>query len=887
MASRSNIGASRLSALSASLTPAATRNASAIPALHGAASSVNQESLQDSLDEDVEHIICAIDKRGSNFGCAVYTETEQKLSIMEDISFPGPDFVTTLLSHVNPTVLLYPSRMDDFLDDSVKGSEDDQTTPYRISIRPSVEFIYETSRLKLSSLKMGVVVADIQEESALEILEIDAEQRRHENLVRLSAWIDVSSKTSVGCSGSILAYLQRKKAVEYLPGDPRATAPTVATLEMFSLKNTMFINTDTICSLQIFQDEGHPNFHMQGKGGRGKEGLSLFGIMNSTKTQTGFFMLKQWFLRPSLSMTVLQRRHNAIACLLHPQNAHVSAAITKSLTKIKNIPKVLGALRKGKGRAPDWASLLNFSFHCLKIRTLLLELEDSANLSFLVKTQETLDVGILQGIGLAIDNTIDFDESALQQRVIVKPNVDSRLDNLRQTYAGLDSLLFDAARQVATDLPEDVAGSLNVVYFPQLGYLIVISVNPESGESSYIGDGWEFQFSTVTNFYYKNAQMREMDDYLGDMYSLICDREIELVYELQIEVLRHNSMLLACSQIISELDCYNSLAESAAKYKYSRPIMTESNIIEISKGRHPLQEQCVSAFIENDTILHGGLGQEIPSEGNSEEAENHPSMILLTGPNYSGKSVYLKQVAIIVYMAHIGSFVPAAHATIGLTDKILTRIQTRESVSRIESAFMIDLQQIAISLRLATRRSLLIIDEFGKGTDQADGAGLACSVLEHLLNRGAERPKVVAATHFHEIFENGFLTAHPYLRFACMKILLDASAEEVSDQITYLYKLEKGRSISSFGTCCAALNGIDPAIVARAEDLILLSARGEDLIAACMKFSESEKMELESAEKIAREFLTWDFDEDLAEDEGEAYGWVKEKLNKLLSGVRY
>jgi DNA mismatch repair protein MSH5 len=124
-------------------------------------------------------------------------------------------------------------------------------------------------------------------------------------------------------------------------------------------------------------------------------------------------------------------------------------------------------------------------------------------------------------------------------------------------------------------------------------------------------------------------------------------------------------------------------------------------------------------------------------------------MLILTGPNYSGKSVYLKQVALIVYMAHVGSYVPAESAKIGITDKILSRVSTRETVSRIQSAFMIDLQQISLALSLATRKSLLVIDEFGKGTDSSDGAGLACAVFKYLLSLGIHSGKVLAATHFH------------------------------------------------------------------------------------------------------------------------------------------
>lgn len=182
---------------------------------------------------------------------------------------------------------------------------------------------------------------------------------------------------------------------------------------------------------------------------------------------------------------------------------------------------------------------------------------------------------------------------------------------------------------------------------------------------------------------------------------------------------------------------------------------------------HILQELLVSSFVANDTRLRGGEGhQEVASDteqgheydqqalassttGHAHTHDDGPSMLILTGPNYSGKSIYLKQVALIVYMAHVGSFVPADVAEIGLTDKILSRVATRETVSYVQSAFMIDLQQISLALSSATRRSLLIIDEFGKGTASSDGAGLACAVMEHLLNLDGERPKVVAATHFH------------------------------------------------------------------------------------------------------------------------------------------
>lgn len=243
-------------------------------------------------------------------------------------------------------------------------------------------------------------------------------------------------------------------------------------------------------------------------------------------------------------------------------------------------------------------------------------------------------------------------------------------------------------------------------------------------------------------------------------------------------------------------------------YQLSRPQITPDNIIHIKGGRyisfglslelttnfnhsHILQELTVSSFVPNDTFLVGGVGNDVSqheidqsfdtrsnprinSSENTYTDKESPSMLVLTGPNYSGKSVYLKQVALIVFMAHVGSFVPARSAKIGLTDKILSRVTTRETVSRIQSAFMIDLQQISLALSLATRRSLLIIDEFGRGTDSSDGAGLACAVMEYLLNLENERPKVIGATHFHgELFYLVFYLfakcIQKYLRWAFSK----------------------------------------------------------------------------------------------------------------------
>jgi DNA mismatch repair protein MSH5 len=375
-------------------------------------------------------------------------------------------------------------------------------------------------------------------------------------------------------------------------------------------------------------------------------------------------------------------------------------------------------------------------------------------------------------------------------------------------------------------------------------------------------------------------------------------------------------MLVAASDLCGEIDCMLALAQGANQHNLVRPRMNLENVVDIKNGRHLLQEMTVPSYVTNDAFLAAGKGSSnnnnspersemlssSPVANNASpnsaeittEAEaGGPSMLLLTGPNYSGKSVYLKCLAQIVYLAHIGSFVPCSSAIIGLTDAILTRIRTCETVSRPHSAFMIDLQQVAMVLKKATRRSLVVIDEFGKGTDSSDGAGLAAGLFQHLLDRGEETPKVLAATHFHEIFEAGFLPPQRGLGFAHMEVRVDRrrSGRQITDddslgtEVTYLYNLRPGRSSESFGTQCAAMNGVPAAIVERASQLSQLALKGEDLVRVCAGVGKEEEEDLERAETVARRFLEWDLEEgDSALEDSRMF--LEELVGENAGGMR-
>ncbi|KAF2862781.1 hypothetical protein K470DRAFT_166767 [Piedraia hortae CBS 480.64] len=853
-----------------------------------------QQDTEFAADVDtLAEVVMAVNmtERGT-IGCAYYVAWEEKLCFMEDAKQGSADIVEALKLFIEPTVVLVSTKCDEDAAARLEGnptpgsSDGDRRAgradlPYLIENRPAVEFGYESAKNKLIKLRIGEdggprvtfvvpgdVVPDHWNDGSYETPFAGSQER----LLRLSSWINLESRTTVGCAGAVLSYLQRRRATSCVPGhEASASMFLINTVEMFSLVGSMFINSDTLHSLQIMSTESHPNIKPPSGGwaSGSKEGLSVYGLFHQqAKTTQGRALLRQYFLRPSLNIEIINERLHTIEAFLRPENTSCLGHIVDSLAKIKNIRLAVVNLRRGNSGGLDknrgvsssvWPSLRNFIYFALGIRDSIEELNGGEGLGLMTKIIETFDKQELVAVGHLISSVVDFESSRDQRRTVVLPGVDDELDEAKRTYDGIEDLLSQVARQIAETVPAELDTRINVIFFPQIGFLISTQLAKDLGRGVYEGtaeDVWEKMFVTEQNAYYKNTQMAEMDQYFGDIYGRICDKEIEIVQELAMRVLEHEDLLNTVSDVCGELDSFVALARGASLHNFCRPIMTSDNVVQVKGGRHPLQELTVSSYVANDSDIAGGEGEQTNNTESS--ADGGPRMVLMTGPNYSGKSVYLKQVAIIVFMAHVGSFVPAAAATIGLTDKLLTRISTRESVSRFQSAFAIDLQQVSMALNLATRRSLLIIDEFGKGTESNDGAGLAAGVFEHLLQRGTECPKVLAATHFHEIFEAGFLTPRRSLVFTHMEVRIDQEATDVEGQVTYLYNIRQGRSSSSLGTYCAAMNGIDMAIVDRAEELILLMARGENLREICAELPVNELEEITEAEAIARAFLEVD-----------------------------
>ncbi|KAL2756140.1 hypothetical protein ACRALDRAFT_1033270, partial [Sodiomyces alcalophilus JCM 7366] len=825
-----------------------------------------------------------------SLGSAYYLSHQQALFVMNDLEGAGVSVLESLLIHIQPTTVLLPFQTQDlvidFFDKNATWAAEVTKIVGSFVVRTlaSAEYGYNIALNRLRKLSiptahpLGVVNAprvdtEVQVGTSLESVMAEG--------MRLGSNIDLESRLSVCCAGAVISDVLRQG--EDCGRDDTPT--TIRSMRMFSLSHYVRVSGYALKSLQITRSELHPNRHAWGSGksttGQ-RESLCILGLFRTfTGTPQGRVRLRQIFLTPLMDLGIIRERHRTIATILRPENSETLRHICQRLRKIPDIRKSLTRLRRGidlsTGQAAvsgdTWWNLARFTLNCSQLRDLLLQLDPRRESAIIAETVESICASTMRKIGALIHSTVDFEEATADVRVVVKPGLNNELDRLRRDYQGIESLLAQASSELTRELPEwarkYVAGC---VFWPQLGFLTIVPLDSFTQLPMYEGQGlhadrWEMLFSADRTAYYKNRRMRELDAHLGDFHTKILNFEISIIHNLAVEILKHEPALVLASDTCGEIDSLVALAVGAQKHQWTSPVMTSANVVRIRGGRHPLQELVVSTYVPNDCDIGSGVvdasdtdclgSSESGPESYAESLENREqgNVVVLTGPNHAGKSVFVKQVALIVYLAHIGSYVPASRATIGLTDQILTCIPCGDVALQGESLYGSDLQQVALCLKSATRRSLVFIDEFGKGTRADDGAGLMAALLAHFLSLGPECPRVLITTHHHEIFEGGYVGNSPALSFAHMDVRLDLAAPHRNDMLTYLYKLVRGRSNSSFGGLCAAFNGVDQAVVDRADAISLLLARNENLAAACARLDTEDEGRLEEAESVARRFL--------------------------------
>ncbi|KAK7228404.1 hypothetical protein V2G26_000574 [Clonostachys chloroleuca] len=854
-------------------------------------------------DEFSEEIIMAIDLKGTDtMGCAYFNTSTAILYLAEDILQATLDVVGQLVMHARPTTFLVSRRAREDLMDTLEMLNSqakvlaEQSHLFNLRVVPSSDFSNTSAREGLASLDLDIADSVKTLVSSSDNSQLGASH--HETLkesrviksLRCGSLINIDSHVSINCAGAVMVELHRCRSA----GHHSQPIYSISSLRMFQFSDYLFISAETLQSLQIVRSELHPNSQIWGQGPNSnsmKESLSIYGLFHFLAcTSQGRKSLRQIFLRPTLDMDTIVERQRTIQFLLRQENTDITRKIPSVLRRVKNVRSIMAHLRKGIDLASVrqsfdkcvWASLRAFTVQALRLREMIASLRGGDDIEIVRRVLEGVEPSIVVRVGELVDKTIDFDQSIEQYRPSVKEGIDPELDQLKRFYGGMPSFLSKVVKKVSRNIPEWAHRYIqSCVFLPQLGFLTMVEFDPQTKSAKYEGEGatddkWEQLFTANGAVCYKNRYMRELDEQFGDMYCQIGDREVEIVHNLVNLVLKHEDVLIRASDLCGDFDALAALAAGAEKYRWTKPRMTTENILEIRGGRHPLQELVVTTFVPNDCRLSY-------EEVDDPDATESSSALLVTGPNHSGKSVFLKQTAIIVYLAHIGSFIPAESATVGLTDKIFTRISTRESATRNESAFAIDLKQVVQATRNATERSLVLVDEFGKGTNSDDGAGLLAAVLSHFLSLSPKSPRLLVATHFHELFECGYLKELRGIAYSHMDVRAHTTEAGGDGEITYLFKLASGYSNLSFGGKCAALNGVPDAIVSRADAISSLLAHNEDLSSACARLSREEQTRLEEAEVVARRFLRAGLDAGKGTTGFHATASLKATLNNILA----
>jgi DNA mismatch repair protein MutS len=591
----------------------------------------------------------------------------------------------------------------------------------------------------------------------------------------------VKSLDGFGCSEMPAAIGAAGAIIHYLKQQLRRKVDHLAALRCDARDDYVMLDAATQVNLELVESRGARN-------------MSLLAALDRTVTPMGGRKLRSWILQPLRDLAELERRQQLIADLLH--EADLLAALRSCLKSIRDLERAAGRLSQASGNARDLVALKISLQQIPELKNELRKLIDRVDFG---KEQPQMGTlcrvvfeslqempGLTERLGAAL---VEDPPMVLKEGGIFRDGFDADLDELRQgSREGKNWIAQLQEREIA----ESGIKSLKVRFNSVFGYFIEITnSNLANVPARYIR-----KQTTVGGERFITPELKEMESKILGADEKARQLEYQLFQTLREETLRELEPIQETAAAIGTLDAICSLAETARLYGYARPALNESLRLVIRDGRHPVLDQNLAEekFVPNDTDLDG----------------ERMRLAIITGPNMAGKSTYIRQVALIVLMAQIGSFVPASSAEIGLVDRVFTRVGASDDLSRGQSTFMVEMNETANIVNNASERSLVILDEIGRGTSTFDGLSIAWSVAEFLHDKIKSR--TLFATHYHE------LTKLASERKGVANF--NVAVREWNEQIIFLRKIIPGGADKSYGIHVARLAGIPKEILDRARDIL-------------------------------------------------------------------
>ncbi|HSB60389.1 MAG TPA: DNA mismatch repair protein MutS, partial [Vicinamibacteria bacterium] len=509
---------------------------------------------------------------------------------------------------------------------------------------------------------------------------------------------------------------------------------------------------------------------------------TLLDVLDRTRTAMGARLLRDWILRPLVDLERIQDRLDAVEELAF--RTVERGRLREALGGVQDLDRILGRVSLGTAGPRDLAAL------AASLRAAAALPETLAELLAPLARAVVKDVDPPLDVAEAVERTlVDSPPATLREGGLVRDGVDPELDQLRATSRGGRTTIsaIEERERARTGI-----ASLKVRFNRVFGYYIEVS---KANLGNVPGDYVRKQ-TIAGGERFITPELKEYEDTVLRADERTLEREARIFEELRSAVAAAARRLQQTSRAVAALDVLASLAEAAGRHDYVKPRVSRGDELTYRDGRHPVMERLLAEpFVANDLEL-GGEGARL---------------LILTGPNMGGKSTFLRQTALVALMAQMGSFVPAREAKLGLVDRIFTRVGASDQILRGQSTFMVEMQETAHILRHATARSLVLLDEIGRGTATFDGLSIAWAVAEHIA-RDAQGPKTIFATHYHELVD---LAADiPGVGN------LHVSAREWNDSVVFLRKIEPGGSDRSFGIQVARLAGLPATVVVRAQEIL-------------------------------------------------------------------